>query len=122
MRTLRQRPRWMAGSSTVHHRSHVRPERGAHCAAPAPARLPDHQIRRLVVTVHGVTEDAEDARRPPTTIVRHSSASLAIASASRSPLEPLPACSMAWFSSWSTRGLAVFKYGATRASASADRA
>src|SRR5215218_5966101 len=54
--------------------------------------------------------------------VRHSSASLAIASASRSPLEPLPACSMAWFSSWSTRGLAVFRYGATRASASADRA
>jgi hypothetical protein len=54
--------------------------------------------------------------------VRYSSASLATASASRSPLEPLPACSMAWFSSWSTRGPAVFRYGATRVSASADRA
>jgi hypothetical protein len=27
MRTLRQRPRWTAGSRTVHHRSHLRPER-----------------------------------------------------------------------------------------------
>lgn len=54
--------------------------------------------------------------------VRHSSASLAIASASRSPLEPLPACSVARFSSSSTRGLAVFRSGATRVSATADRA
>jgi hypothetical protein len=37
--------------------------------------------------------------------VRHSSASLAIASASRSPLLPLPSCSLVCCSSSSTRGL-----------------
>jgi hypothetical protein len=47
----------MAGSSTVDHRSHVRPERDRNLRY-RPARLPGHQIRRLVVAVHGVTADA----------------------------------------------------------------
>jgi hypothetical protein len=50
MRTLRQRPRWTAGCSTVHHRSHVRPERDRHVRH-RPARPPDRQIRRLALGV-----------------------------------------------------------------------
>jgi hypothetical protein len=44
MRTLRQRPRWTAGSRPVRHRSHVRPEREPHCAAPASTRLTTRSV------------------------------------------------------------------------------
>ena len=48
MRTLRQRPRWTAGSRTVHYRSHVRPERDRDVRhRPAPPH--DRQIRSLMV-------------------------------------------------------------------------
>jgi hypothetical protein len=86
---------------------------GSGPAGGAPLRRP------CVATATEVSKAPIGRLRPP---VGHSTASLAIASASRSPLEPLPACSVAWFSSSSTRELAVFRYGATRACASADRA
>jgi hypothetical protein len=52
MRTLRKRPRWTAGSRAVHRRSHVRPERDRNVRH-RPAPPPDHQIRSLVLSVHG---------------------------------------------------------------------
>jgi hypothetical protein len=51
MGTLRQRPRWAAGSRTVHHPgSLVRPERDPNVRH-RPARQADHQIRSLPVIV-----------------------------------------------------------------------
>jgi hypothetical protein len=50
-RTLRQRPRWTAGSRAVQHPSRVRPESDRHVQR-RPARPPDRQVRSLVLRVH----------------------------------------------------------------------
>jgi hypothetical protein len=46
MGTLRQRPRWTAGTRTVHHPAAMSDRNGTQCAAP-PARPADRQIRSL---------------------------------------------------------------------------